>query len=83
MDVAAVRQADLEVNDDDDEEEYEDEKGMSAVLRLPALRVCITPEEGEVPRELLLATIALAASAGPSPGCQCRSCEKGALMNSI
>ena len=65
VDVAAARQADLEVNDDDEEDEDEDEdeeEAMSAVLRLPALRVCITPEEGEVPRELLLATIALAAS---------------------
>ena len=66
VDVAAARQADLEVNHDDDEEEDEEEddeeEEMSAVLRLPALRVCITPEEGEVPRELLLATIALAAS---------------------
>jgi hypothetical protein len=63
VDVAAVRQADLEVNDEDDEEEDDEEdEEMSAVLQLPALRVCITPEEGEVPRELLLATIALAAS---------------------
>ena len=35
---------------------------MDSVLRLPALRACITPEQGEVPRELLLAAIALAAS---------------------
>ena len=35
---------------------------MAAVLRRPALRACITPKEGDVPRELLLATIALAAS---------------------
>ena len=66
VDVAAARQVDLEVNDDDDDEEEEDEdeedEEMSAVLQLPALRVCITPEKGEVPQELLLATIALAAS---------------------
>ena len=52
VDVAAARQADLGGQ----------ERWISAVLRRPALRACITPEEGDVPRELLLATIALAAS---------------------
>ena len=58
VDVAAARQADLEIDDDDDEEE----EALDSVLRLPALRACITPEQGEVPGELLLAAIALAAS---------------------
>ena len=52
VDVAAARQADLGGQP----------RTMAAVLQVPALRACITPEEGEVPRELLLATIALAAS---------------------
>ena len=61
VDIAAARQADLEI-DDDGEEEEEEEDALDSVLRLPALRACITPEQGEVPRELLLAAIALAAS---------------------
>ena len=52
VDVAAARQADLGGQ----------ERTMAAVLRRPALRACITPEEGDVPQELLIATIALAAS---------------------
>jgi hypothetical protein len=52
VEVAAARQADL----------LGQERTMAAVLARPALRACITPGEGEVPRELLLATIALAAS---------------------
>ena len=52
VDVAAVQQADLGGHG----------RAMNDVLQLPALRTCITPEEGEVPRELLLAAIALAAS---------------------
>ena len=64
VDIAAAQQVDLEAEEEDEEEDGEDleEDALSAVLRLPALRACITPEEGEVPRELLLATIALAAS---------------------
>ena len=61
VDIAAARQADLEI-DDDGEEEEEEEDALDSVLRLRALRACITPEQGGAPRELLLATIALAAS---------------------
>jgi hypothetical protein len=64
VNVAAARQADLEIDEEEEEEDEEEEaqEALDLVLRLPALRACITPEEGEVPRELLLATIALAAS---------------------
>ena len=62
VDVAAVRQADLEIDEDEDEDEDDVEEVLESVLRLPALRACIAPEQGEVPRELLLAIIALAAS---------------------
>ena len=40
----------------------EDMEGNGRCAPTSALRTCITPEEGEVPRELLLAAIALAAS---------------------
>ena len=63
VDVAVARQADLEIDEEEEEEEEEEaQEELNLVLRLPALRACITPDEGEVPRELLLATIALAAS---------------------
>ena len=52
VDVAAARQADLGGQP----------RTMAAVPELPALRACIMPEGGEVPRQLRLATIALAAS---------------------
>ena len=78
VDVAAARQADLEIDEEEEEEEEEEDEALDSVLRLPALRACITPEEGEVPRELLLAAIALAAS-GTVGGVPVQELREGAV----
>ena len=66
VDVAAVRGADLgneeeeeeEEEEEDDEEEEQDDEAALVKLGGAALRTCITPAEGTVPRALLVAVVA-------------------------